>query len=426
MPKHKVGTADVAIVLLGLLLFLAPDALAASKEKVIYSFQGGIDGAYPVSDLVADAAGNLYGTTSSGGTGTGCSGGCGTVFELVKEKGGWKHEVLHSFAGYPNDGGYPDRLIFGSDGNLYGTTAVGGTGQYCSNNTCGTVFELTPTKRGWAEQLLYVAEGSPQSLIFDSSGNLFGVESTGGSDRECYPSGCGAIFELVHQVDGTWTENTIYQFTGGADGGQPASIAFDASGNLVGSNEGTGWLRSCRGTGGCGAIFELTPGSGGTWNFSLLYQFARGGASGIYPGSLIPDKDSDVTGITRQGGDGFGTIFRLHSTQKQGWQPTNLYLFLGDPDGAQPIGDLLSSNGHLVGVTLAGGINKSGTVFDLAWYGDRWHERVLHSFGAAGDGTDPQAGVLEQNGNLYGTTGTGGVPSSACPYGCGTVYEIIR
>ncbi|MGD0179153.1 MAG: choice-of-anchor tandem repeat GloVer-containing protein [Terriglobales bacterium] len=422
MPKHKVEAAGVAVVLVGLLWFLASDALAASKEKVIYSFHGATDGASPASNLVADASGNLYGTTGLGGTGTGCGGGCGTVFELVKEKGGWKHEVLHNFVGHPSDGGYPDSLIFGSDGNLYGTTAVGGTGQ----SDYGTVFELTPTNGGWAERLLYVAEGSPQSLIFDSSGNLFGVESTGGSRRECYPSGCGAIFELVRQVDQTWTENTIYRFTGGTDGGQPVSIVFDASGKLIGSNEGTGWFRSCRGTGGCGAIFELTPGSKGTWTFSVLYQFGRGEGSGIYPGSLIADKDSDVTGITFQGGDGFGTIFRLHSTQKQNLQPTNLHLFLGDPDGVQPIGNLLSSDGHFVGVTFAGGINKSGTVFDLAWYGDRWHERVLHSFGAAGDGTNPQAGVLEQNGHLYGTTGIGGVTDGACPYGCGTVYEIVR
>ena len=124
------GAGMLFLVLACVRLASPPNVAAASSGKIIYSFAGGADGAYPESDLIMDAAGNLYGTTNQGGSGCG-SAGCGTVFELARTKDGWKHQVLYSFAGGPVDGNIPRAgLIFDSVGNLYGATSGGGSGGY--------------------------------------------------------------------------------------------------------------------------------------------------------------------------------------------------------------------------------------------------------------------------------------------------------
>src|SRR5580692_1253165 len=132
------------LALLALLPVISSGALSANEgskvpaatEKVIHSFQGGSDGALPMSDLVLDSSGNLYGTTSAGGTGVCNNNGCGTVFELKRTSSGWQEQVLHSFQG-GIDGEFPQAgVIFDSSGNLYGTTNSGGS------NHLGTVFKL--------------------------------------------------------------------------------------------------------------------------------------------------------------------------------------------------------------------------------------------------------------------------------------------
>ena len=161
------------------------------NEKVLHSFNG-TDGAGPYAGLIFDAAGNLYGTTVGGGTYGG-----GTVFELKPAVGGgWAEQVLHSFgnnAGNRNqDGNRPyDGLIFDAAGNLYGVTYGGGTYTY------GTAFELTPTAGGgWTEQVLHSFNGTdgagPQAgLIFDADGNLYGTTAGGGTYND------GTVFELT-------------------------------------------------------------------------------------------------------------------------------------------------------------------------------------------------------------------------------------
>ncbi len=152
---------------------------APAGYKIIYTFTGGSDGGVPFSDLTVDAAGNLYGTTSGGGTGRG-----GTVFELHRTKDGWKEEVLYNFGSVQGDGGYPQGgVIFDKAGDLYGTTAGGGSG----NNT-GTVFKLSRSSNGhWTEKILYSFTGengdgqNPQTdLTFDAHGNLYGTAPLGG------------------------------------------------------------------------------------------------------------------------------------------------------------------------------------------------------------------------------------------------------
>ena len=217
-------------------------------ETVLYSFRNLPDGAYPVSGLVFDQAGSLYGTTSGGGMR--CSlGSCGTVFQLAPSGSGWTETVLYSFT-FGDDGAYPSGgLIFDNSGNLYGTTEVG-----ISND--GTVFELTPSGGQWTYTLLYslMSEhggvGGPLgTLAMDATGNLYGAANEG--DGSCAP-GCGTVFKLTPSAGG-WGYSLIHEFMGGSDGGMPYDgLILDRNGNLYGTD-------STAGAGGGGVVFEITP-----------------------------------------------------------------------------------------------------------------------------------------------------------------------
>jgi uncharacterized repeat protein (TIGR03803 family) len=161
---------------------------------VLYSFTGS-DGSHPVAGLLADEAGNLYGTTSAGGAGTSCIGGCGTVFQLTPSGA---LTVLHSFTG-GSDGGNPDgALIADAAGNLYGTTQNGGASASCNRPYgCGTVFQLTPSGTLTALHIFTGSDGRyPHSdLSTDAAGNLYGTTFGGGVGTSCI-EGCGTVFEL--------------------------------------------------------------------------------------------------------------------------------------------------------------------------------------------------------------------------------------
>jgi uncharacterized repeat protein (TIGR03803 family) len=419
-----------------------PPASKANKqptatERVIYSFTGGADGASPASDLILDGPGNLYGTTEGGGTGTACTDGCGTVFELKRTQSGWNEQVLYSFQG-GKDGALPGAgLIFDSAGNLYGTTSSN------FGSECGTVFKLAPNgKGGWTESVLYSfdCKGSaglyPSSdLVFDSQGNLYGTASQGGGGK-CnvfFGYTCGAVFELTPQSNGSWTESTLHQFAGPPnDGGYPLSgVVLDSAGNVYGMTfaGGTGTCE-VRGYLGCGFVYKLTPSHGG-WTETQIYVFPRGGGFARNPSSaLILDKDGDLAGASQFGGDGFGTVFQLRPSQGKLWDQSVLYRFYG-PDGLYPNGKLaMDAQGDLFGVTDQGGTGASfsGTVFELERpKAGRWRERVLHSFVGGNDGAFPSAGpVLDGQGHLYGTTFQGGTGTlcNSNNLGCGTVYEV--
>lgn len=250
-----------------LLLAIATATAATPHEKVLYNFQGGNDGAFPSSDLIADADGNLFGTTVYGGTGlcTDSDGfviGCGTVFKLIKPAvagGKWTETVLYSFQGLLignsniADSGYPKAgLTFDADGNLYGT-ASGGTVTERLIPDNGAVFELKrPVSKGapWTETLLYAFKGGydgeqPQTrLVFDKGGRLYGTTSDGS------PLTGGTVFRLAPpaQPGGAWTETPLYAFSGGTDGQTPVGIVFDGRGNIFGATSaGGGFSASCGG-----------------------------------------------------------------------------------------------------------------------------------------------------------------------------------
>ena len=359
-------------------------------ETVLYTFQGGSDGAYPQSNLIFDSKGSLYGTTSNGGdtSGTICSGigGCGVVFELSPPTGGsgsWTETVLYTFTG-GNDGSVPyASLIFDFSGNLYGTASGGGSG------LDGVVFELSPPSGGhgpWTETPLYSFTGADDggsplaNLIFDSSGNLYGTTYGGGSSH-------GVVFALSPPSGtGSWTESVLYTFTGHADGGYPyAGLTFDSKGNLFGTTA-IGGDRSgatCKRTAGCGVVFELSPPSGGTgpWTEAPVYTFTANTDGGYPYAGVVLDSKGNLFGTTVQGGDtsgticsasvGCGVVFELTPPSGTGsWSETVLYTFSGGSDGGFPYAaPLFDSTGNLFGTTSYGGNSSGSNCADVAGCG---------------------------------------------------------
>jgi uncharacterized repeat protein (TIGR03803 family) len=228
----------------GTVFELTPAAGGGWTEKVLHNFvANGTDGYYPWAGLAFDRFGNLYGTTSTGGTYEG-----GIVFELTPAgSGGWTETVLHRFGNAMDGSGPLAGLIFDAAGNLYGTTSGGGTYD-------GTVFELTPAGGGsWTEKVLWSfgsgTDGfAPQvGLVFDAAGNLYGTTPWGGTN------GYGTVFELTPAGSGGWTEAVLHNFNefGNGDGYYPlAALILDAAGNLYGTT-------SVGGTYNNGTVFEL-------------------------------------------------------------------------------------------------------------------------------------------------------------------------
>ena len=259
-------------------------------ETIIHNFTGSDGGAPQLGDLVFDAAGNIYGTTSGGG-----AQGQGVVFELTHSGGGWSETVLHSFGG-GNDGAAPySGVTFDAAGNLYGTTIGGGA------HSVGTVYELSPSQSGWSETILYSFGGSDGSftpyggLIFDRQGNLYGTACGG-------PNGAGTVYEL-EPSNGGWTYNLIYGFSGYA--GPRDAPTMDASGNILLTNLATGVPYQA------GSVYKLTPGTRG-WTATDLYDFT-GTSDGASPfGNAVLDAAGNVYGTTTLGGThNLGVVFEI-------------------------------------------------------------------------------------------------------------------
>jgi uncharacterized repeat protein (TIGR03803 family) len=292
----------------GTVFEISPTSSGQWKRTQLYAFTGGADGATPAATLVFDSAGNLYGTAVQGGNLTDCSGsGCGVVFKLSPSSGGaWTETVLYAFTDV-NDGAHPlSPVVFDSAGNLYGTT-------WESNPGGGAVYELSPITSGaWTETVIHTFGGSDGALpigglIFDPSGNLYGTTAEGGSVAYCMGRGCGTVFELSPSGS-SWTETTIHTFTGGADGkNSQAGLARDSAGNLYGTTSTDGGLKN-------GIVFELSPSSGGTWTEKLLHAFRGPTTDGQNPGRgpVVIDAAGNLYGTTEAGGTlGYGVVYKI-------------------------------------------------------------------------------------------------------------------
>jgi len=378
---------------------LAGSAWAASNGKLVYSFSGGDDGSDPATQLSFDSAGNGYGTTVSGG-----SYGYGTVFELKASGGGFQEIVLYSFTG-TSDGKNPyGGVTFDGNGNLYGTTVAGGDGGICAGDGCGVVFELSNNNGNWTENVLYNFTGGDDGfgpgggVVFDRAGNLYGTTPDGGKFGE------GVVYELSLQGN-TWQQTVIHAFTGGNDGGVGSLglLLIDGSGNLYGVSE-LGGAHSA------GTVFRASPTGGGKWKFTTLYAF-KGTPDAAFPyGGLITDGKNNLYGTTYFGGvDGVGTVFRLDGTSKQ---ESVLYSFKEGTDGGYPTSTLVFDGaGNLYGTTSMGGFPACdcGTVFELSPAKGGVKETILHRFKEKPDGGYPYYGLNpDPSGNLFSTTASGG------------------
>jgi uncharacterized repeat protein (TIGR03803 family) len=308
----------------------------------LYSFKGGPDGAGPAfGSLVIGDDRALFGTTESGGN-------FGTAFVLCACPG--REHVLHSF-GTGTDGAQPiGGLVLDAAGNYYGTTSLGGD----SGN--GTVFGGKRSGHSWTEGVIYSFTGGsdgaspPAGVTVDANGNLYGTTSFAGAN------GDGVVYELSRSKSG-WTETVLYTFQGLEDGQNPVGgVVLDKAGNLYGATFDGG-------INGGGTVYQLSP-SGGGWTFAVLYSFT-GGYGGPY-NKLTLDAQGNIYGFTNgDGANGLGSVFKLTSANG-GWTFTDLYDFIGGSDGASPYGSVaVDSDGNVFGTAAVGGSQNQGIVFEI-------------------------------------------------------------
>ncbi len=404
-----------AYVLAFLMIFLATQ-LHAQTFTLLHTFTGS-DGASPVAGLTMDRAGRLYGTTQYGGNIH-----LGTVFQLARKGSGWVATPIYTFNGNStNDGARPlAGLTAGPDGSFFGTTYEGGGGCALSNRGCGTVYNLRPAASAckaalcpWTETVIYRFAGGSDganpvygNVVFDKAGNLYGTTGNGGT------FGVGTVYELSPS-NGGWTVSVLYSFAGATDGSLPWSgVIFDSAGNLYGTTyQGGG---GCNGFG-CGTIFELTP-SGAGWTEQILYIFQGLNDGGNPLAGVVGDQAGNLYGASAFGGSGGGgAVFEL-TPSNGSWTFTVLYSLSGaqGPNSSLTI----DAAGNLYGTAPEDPVGASGSVFQLAPGGGGWTYTLLHSFNQY-DGAFPTGGaILDASGNVYGTAFEGGTN------GDGTVWEI--
>jgi len=369
----------------------APGRSAAASSSVAYSvihsFGGGKDGAILRASLL-DVEGTLYGTTYEGGS-KGCqnSAGCGTVFSIAPSG---TETVLHVFRARTSDGANPVASLVDVNGTLYGTTQSGGAREYD-----GTVFSITTSG---AESVLHSFGGmgdgiTPSAGLVLVDNVLYGTTWQGGVTND------GTVFTITPKGK----EAVLYSFRGTPDAENPLAGFLNDRGTLYSTTLGGGSFHK-------GAVFTIAP-SGAE---SVLYSFKHA-HDGAHSEAPLINVNGTLYGNTVDGGrDESGTIFSITA----GGAETVLHYFGKDVrhDGRHPTGNLIDVNGTLYGTTFEGGAGGLGTIFSITPSG---RETLLHSFtGKPGDGANPQAGLVNVNGTLYGTTEFGGTN------GDGTVFSI--
>ena len=388
-PVSRTAAALVCTAVL-----LAPAPVLATKTLVTLLTFDGYDGSNP-GRVVADAKGNLFGTTHYGGNG---EYGPGTVYEMSYTKaGGWALSTLYDFTD-ADDGGYPDsNPVIGKGGTLYGAALGGSNGKAPG----GLVYALEPQSGSWTFETLYDFQGTNDgnvelySPLLTRNGKVYGVTPDGGSGTKCGSHGCGTLFKLEPPSGGgsPWHHRVLFSFSGGSSGSVPTSLV--SSGSAGGVYVAT--------DGGNGAVVSLAPGAPGQgWTETVLYSFA-GGNDGEGPGSLVVAADGTIYGVAGGGSNGAGIAFSL--AQSNGtWIKTTLYNFSGDYG---PSSLTLAPQGGLIG-TVFGDIDLYfGNVFQLSppkLPGRSWKYRLLYDFNSqGGPSINPNNVVFGKGGHLYGT-----------------------
>jgi uncharacterized repeat protein (TIGR03803 family) len=310
------------------------------KETTLHVFNGD-DGAYPIAELTADSAGNLYGTTNNGGANI-----AGTVFR-VTPKG--KTTIIYNFAG-STDGANPFAgLVADDSGNFYGTTTSGGA------SNAGTVFRITPHGK---EKVIYAFGGGGDgvypigTLLRDSAGNFYGTATNGGIDCDGSGQGCGIVFKVTPRGK----ETVLYRFEGGKHGANPAAgLVMDDAGTLYGTTNNGGDVNCI-----CGVVYKLTANGKQT----ALHVFTGGADGGNSKSRLVTDASGNLYGTAALGGSGdcgCGVVFRMTPNGAE----KVLHTFGGD-DGGYPFAGLVADGaGAFYGTTAGGGDYADGTIFKL-------------------------------------------------------------
>jgi uncharacterized repeat protein (TIGR03803 family) len=413
-------------------MFASAAIAAGQTETILHVFQSGSDGYFPETlPVILDSAGNVYGTTTYGGSGN-CTfylyTGCGTIYELTPpaESGGaWTEDIIWQFQGGA-DGGIPGGLLL-RNGKLFGQAGIGGSGTCASG--CGYIFELTPPAApggAWTKTSLYEFPSLDSECgltIFDSAGHYYGVGSSANGD--------GRICEMTPPTTqgGTWTVHTLYVFKGVAagqslgDGSGPINVVLDSQGNLWGVTQDGGYCQRFEGGSCFGAIFFLAPPStqGGDWTESVAHRFSNGDQNPT--SGVVIDKTGALYGVTyvetyKYSGGALTVIGTFSDTPPNGYAPTG--------------GVIVDAAGDVYGTTGAGGQFGDGTVYKLtpSSVGGPWPQTTLYSFAAGTDGWNPEGPLtLGTRGELFGTTQIGG--NQGCTQfesggiGCGIVFEIV-
>ena len=382
--------------------------------SVVHKFDGG-DGMSPMTGVIEDSDGALYGTTPIGGTGGAfCSPsyGCGVLFRLTRNGSTWSEKTLHVFGSKAADGQYPSGPLLLYGGKLYGVT--NGGGPYVSacagwDGECGTIYRIGIDGSGYT--ILYNFTGGSNTnfpsgpLATDGDGNLYGTTDFGGSTNCDSIEGCGAVYEISTSGSGF---SLLYTFTGvdNGDGAQPqtgVTVVGDSLYGTTASGGRTGCAQQGYNPVGCGVIFELTGNEQNAWTESVLHKFAPTDGQSIEPSGLLLVGGTDLYGTSSYGGDcsasgfpyGCGTVFEITTAGNY----STVHQFQGPPtDAAFPMG------GTPAGEFITGG-GGSGS--------------INPNFTSAGSGA---ALGVDETGTIWGATYAGG--SGTCPSGCGAVYQL--
>jgi len=392
MNRFRFLCLAVAVSAAGL-AFVVTTGTAVAREEAIYRFANVADGFGPLG-LVADEEGDLYGTTDLGGPNTNCYQGCGTTFELSPPStpgGKWTKTTIHAFNADGVDGYQPTpSILLDNEGNIFGTTYFGGA------HNAGMIYELVPPiepNEPWNEYILFSFQyGGTNPNI---AGALLQTETGFYATTFAGGSAGGGTLLAMTQKRGSLSETVLHSFDLQRTSRPPGrTLILDGAGNIYGIRFGMNGVCTPDFPVYCGTVYRFKPTTpGGTSKYEILHRF-EGSSDGWFPNDeLTFDKHGNLFGTTSTGGAGTqGIVFEL-VPNKMGrpWAEQVVFSF-GFGGDYQPLGGVVfGPRGELFGAT-SGGTIDAGTIYRLTpppMLGGAWTESTLYRFSGGSDGGEP-------------------------------------